>query len=1307
MAFDPHANFALTTVAVAPSPASSGTSLTLTSGAGAAEFPDPGPTGYPVTIWPVGELPLASNAEIARVTGKSGLTLTIVRAQEGTSARAILAGDQIAVTITAEVISSIENAIPSIVGLLSAVNISGGTTSNNLSALTFSNSNGVSFGLAGSVLTATVATDYQSSGAYLTTAMRSDAVTLSNAKISAGTLSALRSDLTFSNSNGVSFGLNTNGVLTATVATNYQSQGAYLTTAMQSDAVTLSNIKVSAGGSSALLSAVTFSNSNGLAFGLNAGTITGSYTVPTVTAGSDTAGVSNLGNTAGTSGVISGDSIRLLFAGGNNITLSQSINGSSATITISGANAGGAQTGISGIVVSDATYTSGTISFSNAGNITIASSVNGATQFIRLSGNAAQTNQSAIKGFGVSNTGQTAGNTGISTGIDWVLAGSQSITLSQSTAGGGPNTVWVQHPAWLTTAMQSNAATISNINVSGGTTSSNLSAFKLIDSNGVSWSVDTGSKVYATVKTDYLTSQSTDFNAITLGGNTAGTTTFHATNNRSIFLNGGNNVTLSGNGSTITIAAAAQTTQSAIKAIGVSNTGNTAGNTGVSTGIDLVVAGSNNITISQSTTAGGPNTIWVSGPTVGGAQTGISGLAAVGGTVTSGTASFSNANGVSFGVNGQTITASVETAYQSQGAYLTTAALSTQTLGFSLSGNIATTNSSRISNGAYALAGGNNVTIQQSNNTVSIAVGNYITTARASTDAIGLNTAKTNVTWTVNSSGLSLDAGGYAGTATAITGGSITVNSAGVSLNLPAYLTTADLSANSSKYVQEWALTGNTAGTTSSAQGTRLYFSGGNSLTISGNSNSLVFSVGNYITTARASTDAIGLNTAKTNVTWTVNSSGLSIDAGGYAGTGTSATNASVTLNSNGLAISVAAPGAAAENNWFALTGNTAGNTTASGSTVALSGGNGVTLSGTNNSVIGFSVATYDTVGTATTVKAVASANSVGTVTRWAAEDHAHAGVGAIGISTGNTAGTSGSVQGTYWIAGTNHLTVSQITSNNGSHTLQLFVPALATLSYWANKDHFIDDGSTTLSAGVSALQVIPFVLPQHVSGLFLRVPVTMSYVSTEVSGTTANTTWTVNRGYTNAIAIMTQMTGANSLSLGYSTSTSATWNFQNVIGAGAQGSRYTVTQNVSYPVTGSSSNYTTSYAQSSANVQISSASMTLFTGPRFLDIPFGMSLTPGNYWAAFGVSTSSGTTGGGNAAAGGASAGFSTIGLSHSNLTFGFPGAVTANSNLLMPGLGSWSTNAAVMSTSSIQLASISAQASHPMMYFQIQRTA
>lgn len=59
-------------------------------------------------------------------------------------------------------------------------------------------------------------------------------------------------------------------------------------------------------------------------------------------AGSNTLGMSNLGNTSGTTGVISGSAVRFLLAGGNNITLSQSVDAAnvSATITISAANTG-------------------------------------------------------------------------------------------------------------------------------------------------------------------------------------------------------------------------------------------------------------------------------------------------------------------------------------------------------------------------------------------------------------------------------------------------------------------------------------------------------------------------------------------------------------------------------------------------------------------------------------------------------------------------------------------------------------------------------------------------------------------------------------------------------------------------------------------------------------------------------------------------------------------------------------------------------------------------------------------------------
>ena len=105
---DGHANFAYSTVATAPSPATSGTSLVVATGNGAL-FPV---VPFNVTIWPTGTQPTAANSEIARVTAISTDTLTIVRAQEGTTARTVVVGDQIAATVTAKTLRDIENDLP-------------------------------------------------------------------------------------------------------------------------------------------------------------------------------------------------------------------------------------------------------------------------------------------------------------------------------------------------------------------------------------------------------------------------------------------------------------------------------------------------------------------------------------------------------------------------------------------------------------------------------------------------------------------------------------------------------------------------------------------------------------------------------------------------------------------------------------------------------------------------------------------------------------------------------------------------------------------------------------------------------------------------------------------------------------------------------------------------------------------------------------------------------------------------------------------------------------------------------------------
>lgn len=104
MAFDALANFAYSTVATAPGPATSGTSLTVAAGNGAL-FPAP---PFNATVWPAGIAPTTANAEIVRVTGISTDTLTIVRAQEGSTAESIAVGWQISATITAKTLTDIQ-----------------------------------------------------------------------------------------------------------------------------------------------------------------------------------------------------------------------------------------------------------------------------------------------------------------------------------------------------------------------------------------------------------------------------------------------------------------------------------------------------------------------------------------------------------------------------------------------------------------------------------------------------------------------------------------------------------------------------------------------------------------------------------------------------------------------------------------------------------------------------------------------------------------------------------------------------------------------------------------------------------------------------------------------------------------------------------------------------------------------------------------------------------------------------------------------------------------------------------------------
>jgi len=108
MALDNAANFCYGQVTVAPSPAASGTTMEVTLLGGPTLPAAP----WNAVVWITGVGPLQSNAEIVRVTGftQLGAVVTVsamTRAQESTSARTIVVGDQFQLGPTAKLIADI------------------------------------------------------------------------------------------------------------------------------------------------------------------------------------------------------------------------------------------------------------------------------------------------------------------------------------------------------------------------------------------------------------------------------------------------------------------------------------------------------------------------------------------------------------------------------------------------------------------------------------------------------------------------------------------------------------------------------------------------------------------------------------------------------------------------------------------------------------------------------------------------------------------------------------------------------------------------------------------------------------------------------------------------------------------------------------------------------------------------------------------------------------------------------------------------------------------------------------------------
>jgi hypothetical protein len=403
--------------------------------------------------------------------------------------------------------------------LIIGVNFSAGTTSSNVSAITFSNSNNVSFGMNGATITASFNADAEAIGAIAagTQTATSGTVVYSNSNnitfgmsgssqitasynfnLSAGTTSNNLNAVTFSNSNNVSFGLNGSvvtasvnadalaigaiaaGTQTATSGTVVYSNSNNITFGMSgSSQITASyNFNLSAGTTSNNLNAVTFSNSNGISFGLNGSTLTASIATS----------LTNINVSAGTT---SNNLSAITFSNSNNVSFG--LNGSTITASFNAdAQAIGA------IAAGTQTATSGTVVYSNSNNITFGMS--GSSQItasynFNISAGTTSNNLNAVTfsnsngvSFGLNGSTITASIATAQGSVNF-SAGTTSNNLTAVTFSNSNNVSFGLNGSTITASVTV-ASTQASINVSAGTTSNNVSALTFSNSGGISFGLN-------------------------------------------------------------------------------------------------------------------------------------------------------------------------------------------------------------------------------------------------------------------------------------------------------------------------------------------------------------------------------------------------------------------------------------------------------------------------------------------------------------------------------------------------------------------------------------------------------------------------------------------------------------------------------------------------------------------------------------------------------------------------------------------------------------------------------------------------
>jgi hypothetical protein len=304
-------------------------------------------------------------------------------------------------------------------------------------------------------------------------------------------------------------------------------------------------------------------------------------------------------------------------------------------------------------------------------------------------------------------------------------------------------------------------------------------------------------------------------------------------------------------------------------------------------------------------------------------------------TATSGTVNFANSNGISFGMSGSNqITASFSQSVQTQasGAIAGTGFTSTTTTGTAITAALGT-NGLSMAIPAYltAAAGGGGIAVAAgtqtaTSGTITFANSNGITFGMSGSNQITASytvpTVPTAYVSSVNGSSgaISLNVGSSLSAST---------NGSSITFGLASNITTALQSANANYLTSQSNQAFSASGGSSTFQ--TLNFANSNGVTFSNSGGSVVASYTVPATTGFAGTGFTSTTITGTAITAALGTDGLSMAIPAYLTTG----------GGGGVM-------------YANLSGNTSGNTTASGSTLNFSGIN-VTLSGTNASQIAIS----------------------------------------------------------------------------------------------------------------------------------------------------------------------------------------------------------------------------------------------------------------------------------------------------------------------------------------------------------------